>query len=171
MLYVSHKYTQRANCIFWVLKCIHGTYRHSLIDRELGFGPIDWARCTYAKTGPLCQTLPDLHNSYVLKGLTPSHILRKSELSMDMVQNVCIHTAVHLKSELQHTGTWQAAAWPPVHQCYRTASILPPPLWHCTSILTKKFDVGLKKCYFYFLKLCNLKLRKSGTVCAVTTVL
>ena len=58
-----------------------------------------------------------LHSNYVVKGPAPSRILCKSELSMDMVKNVCIYTAVQLKSKLQHTGTRQAAAWPPLRQC------------------------------------------------------
>ena len=146
-LYLSRKYTQRANCIFWVLKCIHGTYR---------------------------QTLPDLHSTYVLIGPAPSNILHKSELSMDMIKNVCVCVCVY---------TWQSSWNPnsntrepgrPQHYHHFAIVIAQEVFFHhlrfiALSFPQNKFDAGLKKCYFCFLKLCNL--RTSWIVCTVTTVL
>jgi hypothetical protein len=48
-----------------------------------------------------------------------NRIFRASELSICMISY--IYKGVKFRSELQHTGTWSAAAWPLRRLCYRPA--------------------------------------------------
>jgi len=67
------------------------------------------------------QMLPDLRNSYILEH--PAQVsLCMSELSIHMVNYICIYKTIQLKYKLQYTGTPPAALLP--------RSILLPPWSH-----------------------------------------
>ena len=85
-----------------------------------------------------------------------------------MVKYIYLYKGVHLKSKLQHSGTWSAAAWQYYHLCYRPATffrhfrllVLPlrqGKIWNFHFLFS-----------FYSLRLSvqtrNLKLLKSGSV-------
>lgn len=69
---------------------------------------------------------------------------------------------VHLKSELQHTGTWLVAAWPlpKVYAC----NFFPSPS-HCPSITHRKNSARVSQMLWQVLQICYLvkKLRRFET--------
>jgi len=69
-----------------------------------------------------------------------------------------------LKSKLQHTGIWSAAAWPPLHLCYHPAVFFR----HFRVIAFSHPQAKIRNTFqqFYLLKV-TLKLRKPGGVCTV----
>jgi len=103
-----------------------------------------------------------------------SRILRMSEFCVHMVNYICTYKGVPFKRTPQHPGTWSAAAWRSRHLCYR-----PAVFFGYLSLTALAFPRGKirrpyqKCCYFNFLvhlkgvclKLCNLKPRKSRSVC------
>jgi len=66
----------------------------------------------------LNQILPDLRSSYSVRSGT-SRILGKSELSVHVVDYLCIHKGVRLKSKLQNPGIRSVTTSPPCRVCYR----------------------------------------------------
>jgi hypothetical protein len=119
------------------------------------------------------QTLQNLRNSYVPGSCGASWIFLKPELVTQAVKYICISKRVLLKSKIQYTGGWLAAARLPRRLCYR-----PPVLFHHLHIIALSFPVEkikgvLQKCYIIFylfwnrvsVKLRNLELCNFGSVC------
>ena len=78
---------------------------------------------------------------------------------------VCTYKGVQLKSTLQHTGTWSAAAWQPRSLCYRLAvfflNLRLLPFSFPQGKLSARFKI-VTLCFFLFFKkkkCINLKLR------------
>ena len=69
-------------------------------------------------------------------------VRRKSELNSHMVEHLCIYKAVQLKSRLENTGNWLAAARPPRRLCYRPVIIF-RYLLHCAFTAARK-NSGVK---------------------------
>jgi hypothetical protein len=68
------------------------------------------------------QTLSNICSSYVTEG--PAQVKFCASRNWIYVYGqlyMCIYRAVLLKSKLQSTGTWSAAAWPSRCLCYRLA--------------------------------------------------
>jgi hypothetical protein len=70
-----------------------------------------WVR--YHGTDQLCSGRPG-----------GSWILHNSELSVHMINCICVHDGVQLKPKIQNTGTWLAAAWPPRSLCYYRQAVI-----------------------------------------------
>jgi len=60
----------------------------------------------------------------------------QSEVTVHLVNSTCVHYGPQLKTKLQHTTTWSAAAWPSHRLCYGPAASS-----HCTIISTRG-DLG-----------------------------
>lgn len=76
-----------------------------------------------------------------------SQVLCKSELSIHIVNYLCIYKGGQLKSRLQCAGIWLAVAWLPCCMCYCLAVFL----WHlCLVVLSfpQKILVHISKMLF-----------------------
>jgi len=107
------------------------------------------------------QTLPHLGSSQVPK------VRRLVESSNNMCKStrICINKGGHLKSKLQHTGIWSAAAWPPLHLCYHPAVFFRHLRVIALSLPQVKIRSTIHNFTFWSLKLRTLELRKPGAVC------
>jgi hypothetical protein len=82
--------------------------------------------------------------------------LRSFELDMLTFSCVCLYKAVQLKSRLEHTGTWSAAAHRPRRLCYRPAVFFRYLLSHCAPPFpARKDSVRFKKKYFTIFTVFN----------------
>jgi len=101
------------------------------------------------------QTLQNLGNSYVPGSCGSSWIFLKPELVTQAVKYICTSKGFRLKSKIQYTGGWLAAARLPSHLYYR-----PTVLFHHLHIIVLSFPAEnvkgvLRVCYiiFYLLKI------------------
>lgn len=105
---------------------------------------------TYSNSSRPIQTLPYVDHSYILEGQGQVTFCRSFNLSVHMLNCACMYKGVQLKSTLQHTGTWLAAAWSPtvcvivhLHSCASFVSL-------CLHSHKEKSGLYLKKCCFDF---------------------
>jgi hypothetical protein len=66
-----------------------------------------------------------------------------------MWSTTCIYNGVQLKSKLQHTGTWSAAAWPPHRLCYRLAVFFGHLRLTALLFLQSKIRRRFHNCYYF----------------------
>lgn len=79
---------------------------------------------------------------------------------------VCIYKGVHLKSKLQHSGTWLATARWLHHLCCHSAAFFRHLHLAALSFLQGKIWHAIQKCYLIFIYFF-FKLRHLGSVCTV----
>ena len=134
LLYHSHKYTQTANCMFWVLKCTLGTQRHSLTYTVVMFWKV---------------------RHHVIFCASQNWVWVWSKMCVCVC--VCVYGS---PSEIQ-TATRgnlidRSMTTPPPVLSH--SSILPPPLFHCTFITAKEIWCGFLKMLFLLSKIVWLEV-------------
>jgi hypothetical protein len=88
-------------------------------------------------------------------------MLHKSELSIHMVNYMCVYMAVQLISRLFHTGTWLAAALLSRPLCYCLAVFFYHLHLIVLSLSQGKIWHAFQKCYFFNYYFTSLKFCKS----------
>jgi hypothetical protein len=77
-----------------------------------------------------------------------------------MVNYICVHKGVHLKSKLQQTGTWPAAAWLQRHLCYRPAVFFRRLALIMLSVPQRKFRTAFKSYCFRYALFWGIRQRR-----------